>query len=105
MQLPEADLHRLRAALVKKRDELVRVRAATERERRGIAAPETESGDIAERLIEQESALRIGAHDAELLRDVERALEKIEAGTYGTSEETGEPIPIARLDALPWARR
>ena len=27
------------------------------------------------------------------------------AGRYGLSEDTGQPIPIARLDALPWARR
>ena len=37
------------------------------------------------------------------LRDVERALAKIEAGSYGRCERCGEPIAPERLDALPWA--
>jgi len=38
------------------------------------------------------------------LQDVRDALQRIEAGTYGQCEEDGEPIPQARLDAVPWAR-
>lgn len=43
--------------------------------------------------------------DLEMLRlaEVERALEKIEEGTYGLSEESGEPIPRERLEAKPEA--
>jgi DnaK suppressor protein len=37
------------------------------------------------------------------LRWVDRALRKMELGTYGTCERCGEPIPIERLEALPWA--
>lgn len=37
------------------------------------------------------------------LRDVERALAKIDAGTYGTCERCGNPIAPERLEALPWA--
>jgi DnaK suppressor protein len=37
------------------------------------------------------------------LRVVERALEKIREGTYGLSEVSGEPIPQARLEAIPEA--
>ena len=37
------------------------------------------------------------------LRDVDRALAKIDAGTYGTCERCGRPIGAERLDALPWA--
>ncbi|PID52267.1 MAG: hypothetical protein CR972_03215 [Candidatus Moraniibacteriota bacterium] len=38
------------------------------------------------------------------LRDVIDALEKMENGTYGTDEETGEEIAIERLRAYPAAR-
>lgn len=38
------------------------------------------------------------------LADVERALGKLDAGTYGVCEECGRPIPLARLKILPWAR-
>ena len=37
-------------------------------------------------------------------REVEDALERIDAGTYGIDEVTGEPIDPARLEALPTAR-
>src|SRR5258705_9720504 len=81
--LSEADLHRFRAALSRKRDALLAARAAGEADRRGQNELESEEGDLAEQVIEQDSALGIGAFDQALLADVERALAKIEAGTYG----------------------
>lgn len=44
-------------------------------------------------------------HDANDQRvgDIERALAKIDEGTYGLSDESGEPIPQARLEAVPEA--
>ncbi|RMG98501.1 MAG: TraR/DksA family transcriptional regulator [Deltaproteobacteria bacterium] len=53
----------------------------------------------------RQALLRLSARDAELLREVEAALARMEDGTYGVCEETGEPIPLARLRAIPWARR
>lgn len=49
------------------------------------------------RLISVVKALR------ENLRDTERALAKMHAGTYGTCERCGRPISPERLEALPWA--
>jgi DnaK suppressor protein len=37
------------------------------------------------------------------LRWVNRALKKMELGTYGVCERCGNPVPIERLEALPWA--
>ncbi|WP_244144283.1 TraR/DksA family transcriptional regulator [Paraburkholderia tropica] len=37
------------------------------------------------------------------IADIQRALEKIADGTYGFSDESGDPIPIERLKALPEA--
>lgn len=104
-RLSEADLHRLRTKLTRKRDELLAVRHSSEAERRGIADRETEEGDMAEQTIEQEAALRVGGFDAALLAEVEHALKKLDDGSYGVSEDSGAPIPVERLDALPWARR
>jgi len=39
------------------------------------------------------------------LAAVERAEARLEAGTYGLSVESGEPIPDGRLEALPTAER
>jgi DnaK suppressor protein len=38
-----------------------------------------------------------------VLRQVERALEKIKDGTYGKCDVTGDEIPVARLEAIPYA--
>jgi RNA polymerase-binding transcription factor DksA len=40
----------------------------------------------------------------ETLRDLEDALAKLDAGTYGMCEACGEPIGEARLEAMPAAR-
>jgi RNA polymerase-binding transcription factor DksA len=37
------------------------------------------------------------------LAQVEKALERIAAGSYGISEVSGKPIPVERLEALPSA--
>ena len=38
-----------------------------------------------------------------LLKQIDRALEKIEEKTYGICDITGEDIPIPRLEAVPYA--
>ena len=39
------------------------------------------------------------------LQAVERAEERLAAGTYGLSVESGQPIPDERLEAIPTAER
>ena len=41
---------------------------------------------------------------AETLQDIEDALARFDAGTYGACESCGKPIPDARLEAMPAAR-
>lgn len=41
--------------------------------------------------------------DERRLRNIDRALRKINEGTYGLSDLSGEPIPKAKLDAAPEA--
>jgi len=45
----------------------------------------------------------LGAQSQVTLGAVRRALEKIEEGSYGFSDESDEPIPRARLEAVPQA--
>lgn len=62
--------------------------------------------DIADRAsAETDHALELRTRDRErkLISKINAALEKIEEGTYGYCEETGEPISIARLEARPIA--
>jgi DnaK suppressor protein len=102
--LTPAQLAELRGALEAKRDAL---RRALRRHGRPIAEDEEkpiEEVDLAERDIEASDALAVGEHEHHLLDAVEAALAAMDAGTYGLSAVSGEPIPLARLKAVPWAR-
>ncbi len=64
-----------------------------------------EATDVAGDLLDEELA----EAQAERLRDeldaIERAEKRLADGTYGVSVDSGEPIPDARLEAIPWAER
>jgi RNA polymerase-binding protein DksA len=52
----------------------------------------------------QEFALGLMDSERKLLAEIDAALQRIEDGTYGICEGSGQPIPKARLEAIPWAR-
>ena len=54
---------------------------------------------------ETDRAIELRARDRQrkLISKIDAALERIEEGTYGYCEETGEPISLRRLDARPIA--
>jgi len=58
-------------------------------------ASESSSKDMAVATLERERRT---------LEQIEAALTRIKKGNYGVCEACGEPIPDARLKALPWAR-
>ena len=47
--------------------------------------------------------LEVTSQEYGLLRQIERALEKFEEETYGLCDISGEEIPLARLEAIPYA--
>jgi DnaK suppressor protein len=101
--LTPAQLAKLRTRLVAERNR-VRDDTSTLSPVREAAEPAADAVDEAEASIEQHEALGRSARDRVRLAEVERALQKIAAGTYGVSEISGEPLGFARLEAVPWAR-
>lgn len=62
--------------------------------------------DVADRASkESDHALELRTRDRQrkLLNKIEEALERIDAGTFGYCEESGEPISLKRLEARPIA--
>jgi DnaK suppressor protein len=47
--------------------------------------------------------LKVTDKEFSILRQIDRALEKIEDGTYGVCDLSGEEIPMKRLEAVPYA--
>ena len=75
-------------------------------------ARETEPGDIqfdeeggegGTASIDREVDLVLSAQARAAVEEIDRALHKIEMGTYGICESCNQPIPKARLKALPYA--
>ncbi len=48
-------------------------------------------------------SLEVTNQEYEVLKQIERALEKIEDETYGVCDLSGDEIPKARLEAIPYA--
>ena len=48
-------------------------------------------------------SLEVTNKEYNVLRQIDRALEKIDEGTYGICDISGEEIPLARLEAIPYA--
>ncbi len=59
------------------------------------------SGGDAQRHALQDNNRAVGAHDRMRLETVRRALEKIDDGSYGRSDQSGDQIRRERLEALP----
>jgi RNA polymerase-binding transcription factor DksA len=59
--------------------------------------------DEATNLFDRERNMAADDNMTRILGKIERALQKIEEGTYGLSEIDGTPIPVERLEALPYA--
>ena len=100
--LTNAQLAEVREALFKKRDELTGA-VADLHEPPPVGEP-GDFGDLALTETAVEERTELASRERTLLTDVERALAKLDDGTYGISEVSGKRIPYQRLKALPWAR-
>jgi len=69
-----------------------------------VSSMPTHMADLGTDNFEQEFTLNLIQTEQITLRDIDEALEKIEAGTYGLCESCSKPIPPTRLKALPHAR-
>lgn len=47
--------------------------------------------------------LELTSEEYNILKQIDRALQKIDENTYGICDVSGEEIPVARLDAVPYA--
>lgn len=48
-------------------------------------------------------SLQVTSREYDILKQIDRALEKIEENTYGICDITGDDIPLPRLEAVPYA--
>jgi len=93
----ESEIAELRAEISKSESEIA------ERMGDAVADAGDDQADAGAKTFQRERELALTHNARELLAQNERALARIESGTYGVCESCGEPIGKARLQAFPRA--
>lgn len=96
-----AERDRLQSELRVIDQELIRLGQSQSDEGAGVGNHMADEGSDAQ---EQETDLTVRANIEVMLGEIQHALTKFETNTYGICEDTNEPIAVARLEALPYAR-
>jgi DnaK suppressor protein len=99
------DVERARKLIAAERREVEHALGHRAHEDDGEDAGWLEPGNLAAELYIDELDEGLGDDLRERLAALERAENRLEAGTYGLSVQSGKPIPDERLEALPTAER
>jgi DnaK suppressor protein len=104
-----AETEKIRAALAARRDELraeydqtISEISELQRDRLTDSAGDDQA-DTGTKTFEREQEISLANSILERIMQVERALERLEVGSYGWCERCGNPIPVERLAAFPSA--
>ncbi len=97
---------RLEEERLELRDQLATIEeeafAATQSELAGDVGLDDESADAGTATFEREKDLSIENNVRDLLAKIDRALKRIDDGSFGTCDRCGKPIEKARIKALPY---
>lgn len=98
-----------------RRTELLEMRERVLRAAQDIVEDDTEDGELssaagdqhiadhASDMLDREVDESLGENAEVIVREIDDALARIDAGTYGTCIRCGQPIPDERLAAVPYA--
>lgn len=106
MPLKKTDIERFKKRLETLQNEMTKMVQETSQdvkssaESKGYSQHQADEGtDDFDRTI----SLKLTDSEIKVLRQIDRALEKIEEGTFGICDISGEEIPMKRLEAIPYA--
>jgi len=106
------DLEHFRTVLLEERERVEHAISSLHDDHRGSLEEEvdevsgTNDQDLAQTAtatLDREIDYTLEENSTQVLGEIDVALLRIGAGTYGTCTSCGEEIPVARLEAYPWA--
>ncbi len=104
----KADLNYFRDLLLEKRREILGDVGSMESEAfkggSNLSNMPIHMADVGTDNFEQEFTLGLIESERQMLRQIQEALVRIDAGTFGICQGTGKGIPRVRLEAVPWAK-
>jgi DnaK suppressor protein len=92
-----------RRKLIVWKEEILRESRGTIQNLQAETTPHADLADRASTEAERQLELRTRDRQRKLIAKIDSALRRLEDGSYGFCEETGEPISLKRLDARPVA--
>lgn len=110
-KLSQNTINKFKKRLEAEREQLMSILEQHQQERENIRlseasaerSPDPTSADGGSMAFELEKELTLDENTRHLLNQVDHALLLIKKKKYGNCENCGEPIPVARLEALPYA--
>jgi len=106
MPLKKSDIERFKKRLLEMRAQYTQMvkhvsdQVKTADESKGYSQHQADEGtDDFDRSV----SLQVSDEEFKVIRQIDRALEKIDENTYGLCDITNEEIPLARLEAIPYA--
>ena len=110
-KLSQNTINKFKKRLEAEREQLMSILEQHQQERENIRlseasaerSPDPSSADGGSMAFELEKELTLDENTRHLLNQIEHALVLIKKKKYGNCENCGEPIPVARLEALPYA--
>ena len=107
--LSHAEIEEFKAVLWAKRNEILGNVTTMEnevlrRDRNDSSNLPTHMADVGTDNYEIDNIIGIMDSERKILIEIDLALNRIDNNKYGICENNGEPIPKARLEAIPWAR-
>ena len=107
--LTPAEIREFKALLLAKQNEILKNIICMEDEtlrkpRTDLSNMPIHMADVGTDSFEVENTLGLVDSERKLILEIKDALGRIDDGTYGICEGDGNPIPKARLRAIPWAR-
>jgi DnaK suppressor protein len=102
VSMSKEDLQRFKEQLTEKRDEIVRRAEQTLRQDMTLDSDDLpDEMDLASSEYLQAFTFRLRGREKNLLDKIQKALERIDNGTFGVCEECDELISLKRLEARP----
>jgi len=114
-QRTDLDLEYFRGRLMEEKEQaeaVIRGTEGTEEDGTGLQGMERNElsnydpnhpGDLATETFMREQDMALIQNAREILGRIERALDKMDEGSYGICDKTHKPIPVERLEAIPYA--
>ena len=107
-KLTKTKIKQFRADLLEERQQLLDqvegLDAEADVKRWRDAGFDDDPADSGSASFERETAQSLSRHARRLMTEIEDAVRRIDAGTFGACENCGEAIDPDRLDAIPYAR-